>query len=48
MVTEEATTSNIAARQDRVDQLVRKFRVRGHRFADLDPLGLPRTGDSPT
>ena len=28
--------------QDRVDQLVRSFRVRGHLVADLDPLGAPR------
>jgi 2-oxoglutarate dehydrogenase E1 component len=29
-------------RQDRVDQLVRAYRVRGHMMAELDPLGLPR------
>ena len=28
--------------QARVDQLVRSFRVRGHLFADLDPLGRHR------
>ena len=28
--------------QDRVDQLVRGFRVRGHLEANLDPLGRPR------
>jgi 2-oxoglutarate dehydrogenase E1 component len=28
--------------QDRVDQMVRAFRVRGHMVATLDPLGLPR------
>ncbi|MCB1187391.1 2-oxoglutarate dehydrogenase E1 component [bacterium] len=28
--------------QDRVDQLVRLFRVRGHMIAKLDPLGRPR------
>lgn len=28
--------------QDRVDQLVRSFRVRGHLVAELDPLGAPR------
>lgn len=33
---------DIAARQDRVDQLVRAYRVRGHMIADLDPLGLQR------
>jgi len=29
-------------RQDRVDQLVRAYRVRGHMIAKIDPLGLPR------
>jgi 2-oxoglutarate dehydrogenase E1 component len=33
---------DIAVLQDRVDQLVRAFRVRGHMTAALDPLGLPR------
>ncbi len=33
---------DVAARQDRVDQLVRAYRVRGHMVADLDPLGLQR------
>jgi 2-oxoglutarate dehydrogenase E1 component len=28
--------------QHRVDQLIRNFRVRGHRIAELDPLGRPR------
>ncbi len=28
--------------QDRVDQLIRAYRVRGHMMAKLDPLGLPR------
>ena len=28
--------------QDRVNNLVREYRVRGHLVADLDPLGLPR------
>jgi 2-oxoglutarate dehydrogenase E1 component len=32
----------ISALQHRVDQLIRNFRVRGHRMASLDPLGLPR------
>ena len=32
----------LADLQDRVDQLVRAYRVRGHLLADLDPLGLPR------
>jgi 2-oxoglutarate dehydrogenase E1 component len=30
--------------QDRVDQLVRAHRVRGHMIAKIDPLGLPRPG----
>ncbi|MFO1022001.1 MAG: hypothetical protein U0903_15110 [Planctomycetales bacterium] len=30
-----------AARQDRVDQLIRNYRVRGHRMAHLDPLVMP-------
>src|SRR5215467_10166702 len=32
----------IAALQDRVYLLIRLFRVRGHRIAQVDPLGLPR------
>lgn len=28
--------------QDRVDQLIRAYRVRGHLIANLDPLGRPR------
>ncbi|MBI2569069.1 MAG: 2-oxoglutarate dehydrogenase E1 component [Candidatus Schekmanbacteria bacterium] len=32
----------IAVRQDRVDQLIRAYRVRGHTMAHLDPLGPPR------
>ncbi|HTU25483.1 MAG TPA: 2-oxoglutarate dehydrogenase E1 component [Pirellulales bacterium] len=28
--------------QDRLDQLVRAYRVRGHMLANLDPLGMPR------
>ncbi len=31
-----------AVRQDRVDQLIRGFRVRGHLHAELDPLGRKR------
>jgi 2-oxoglutarate dehydrogenase E1 component len=31
-----------AVRQDRVDQLIRAYRVRGHMIAEIDPLGLPR------
>ena len=33
---------HIAVLQDRVDQLVRAYRVRGHLVAQIDPLGLPR------
>ena len=33
---------DMAVLQDRVDQLIRAFRVRGHMVAALDPLGLPR------
>lgn len=29
--------------QDRVDKLVRAYRVRGHMIAHMDPLGLPRS-----
>ena len=32
----------IAALQDRVYVLTRLYRVRGHRIAQVDPLGLPR------
>ena len=34
--------ADLTALQDRVDQLVRAYRVRGHLLAQLDPLGLPR------
>src|ERR1041385_4184875 len=37
-----ADTLDIAIRQDRVDQLVRAYRVRGHMIAKIDPLGMPR------
>jgi 2-oxoglutarate dehydrogenase E1 component len=33
----------LAQMQDRVDNLVREYRVRGHLMAKLDPLKLPRT-----
>ncbi len=33
---------HIAELQDRVDQLIRAYRVRGHLVAQIDPLGLPR------
>ena len=32
----------MAVLQDRVDQLIRAYRVRGHLVAQLDPLGFPR------
>lgn len=32
----------VAVLQDRLDQLVRNYRVRGHTIARFDPLGLPR------
>jgi 2-oxoglutarate dehydrogenase E1 component len=34
--------SDAAVRQDRVDQLIRAYRVRGHLIAKVDPLDLPR------
>jgi 2-oxoglutarate dehydrogenase E1 component len=34
--------SSVAQLQDRVDQLVRGFRVRGHLEAHIDPLGIAR------
>jgi len=36
---DDLTTANL---QDRADQLIRAYRVRGHLVADLDPLGRPR------
>jgi 2-oxoglutarate dehydrogenase E1 component len=33
---------DMAVRQDRVDQLIRAFRVRGHMIARIDPLDMPR------
>lgn len=33
---------DVALLQDRVDQLIRAYRVRGHMIARIDPLGLPR------
>src|SRR5262245_19703277 len=35
----EASAADI---QDRADQLIRSYRVRGHLAAKIDPLGLPR------
>ena len=37
-----AGVSEEAVRQDRVDQLIRAYRVRGHMIAKLDPLGQLR------
>ncbi len=37
-----APSMDIAIRQDRVDQLIRAYRVRGHMIANVDPLGMPR------
>jgi 2-oxoglutarate dehydrogenase E1 component len=34
----------VAFLQDRVDQLVRAYRVRGHLMSEIDPLGRPRPG----
>ncbi|HKO93367.1 MAG TPA: 2-oxoglutarate dehydrogenase E1 component [Polyangiaceae bacterium] len=42
LVVESPGTSDVAAQQDRVDQLVRAYRVRGHMIAKVDPLGLAR------
>jgi len=39
---EQLTDSEIAKMQDRVYLLTRLYRVRGHRIAQVDPLGLPR------
>jgi 2-oxoglutarate dehydrogenase E1 component len=37
-----APSLDIAIRQDRVDQLIRAYRVRGHMIANVDPLGINR------
>jgi 2-oxoglutarate dehydrogenase E1 component len=34
--------AEVAILQDRVDELIRNYRVRGHMIARIDPLGLPR------
>jgi len=39
-------TGSVAKLQDRVDQLIRGFRVRGHLEARIDPLGRPRKQNS--
>src|SRR5262245_60644410 len=38
-IAEETAT---AVLQERIDQLIRNYRVRGHMAAQLDPLGIPR------
>jgi 2-oxoglutarate dehydrogenase E1 component len=40
----EAGEAEIAAAQDRLDHLVRTYRVRGHLVAQIDPLGRQRPG----
>ena len=37
---------SVAQLQDRVDQLIRGYRVRGHLIAKIDPLGRPRETNS--
>ncbi len=44
--TESPHSQSVAQLQDRVDQLVRGFRVRGHLEANIDPLGMPRETNS--
>jgi len=39
---ERGQVAEVAALQDRVDQLIRAYRVRGHLVARLDPLERPR------
>jgi 2-oxoglutarate dehydrogenase E1 component len=42
---EPGSSRALARLQDRVDQLIRGYRVRGHLAAAIDPLGLPRPGN---
>ncbi len=42
LATAHTEAIEVALLQDRVDQLVRAYRVRGHLVAAVDPLGLPR------
>jgi 2-oxoglutarate dehydrogenase E1 component len=42
LLAQKAEAGKIIALQNRVIQLVRNYRVRGHNIAALDPLGLPR------
>ena len=41
-----AVSQDIAIQQDRVDQLIRGYRVRGHLSARIDPLGRERKANS--
>jgi len=41
-----ANSVDLVVLQDRVDQLIRGFRVRGHLEAHIDPLGRPRETNS--
>ncbi len=43
---EQPERSRVIQLQDRVDQLIRGFRVRGHLEARIDPLGMPRPTNS--
>src|SRR5438105_3929798 len=40
---ERAGEPTAAARQDRVDQLIGAYRLRGHRIAGINPLGFVRS-----
>ncbi|MFM9059566.1 MAG: 2-oxoglutarate dehydrogenase E1 subunit family protein, partial [Planctomycetaceae bacterium] len=44
VATGTAGEERVAFLQDRVDQLVRAYRVRGHLMSEIDPLGRPRPG----
>lgn len=41
-VSQTAVEEESTSRQDRVDQLIRAYRICGHLIAQIDPLGLPR------
>ena len=41
------TMAEVASLQDRVDQLIREYRVRGHIVAKNDPLAMPRGPEPP-
>jgi 2-oxoglutarate dehydrogenase E1 component len=42
LISQKTEAAKAVALQNRVIQLVRNYRVRGHNIAALDPLGLPR------